>query len=296
MSGSRTRADELMDRWMSATVRPVPAFVPPATRRRNPLWAVAVIVLAGILVIATVGVLTVGGSIKPVQEVRPSQAVQSPAELTGQSPAELGTTAVNAIAAAPGVHYALAVGVDFGNDTQRLNSSGDIDLERHRFSGIADGGGGSMVIFGGPSSGAVVVADGLFVRTEAGAWEHIADPSSPLDRLIDPKGLSGALAKWIASSNVDPTSRSAPCGDQRCQNIRISVPAPALGDLMQYVLGQSASSLPDDLRPVSVDLDVDPSGFPVRMETVVTAGTTKTSVSLQLTRLDPAPTISPPIP
>jgi hypothetical protein len=255
-----------------------------------------VIALAGILVIATVGVLTVGGSVKPTEDVRPSQAVQSPAARAAQSPAELATTAVNAIASAPGVRYTLAAGVDFGDFTQRLDSSGEIDLERHRFSGTADGGGDSMILFGGPSSGAAVVANGLFVRTEAGAWEHIADPSSPLDRLLDPKALSAALAKWIASSKVDPTSRSAPCGDQRCQIIRISVPASALADLMEYMLGQRASSLPDDLAPISVALDVDPSGFPVRMETVVTAGTTKTSVSLQLTRLDPAPTISPPIP
>jgi hypothetical protein len=255
-----------------------------------------VIALAGILVVGTVGVLTVGGNVKPTQDVRPSQPLPSLADLTAQSPSELAASALNAIAAAPGIRYTLATGVDFENFPQRLDSSGEIDFERHRFSGIADGGGGSMILFGGPSRGAVVVADGLFVRTEAGAWEHIADPKSPLDRLLDPKSLSAALAKWIASSKVDRTSRSAPCGDRRCQTVRISVPASALAQLLEYLFGQSASSLPDDLAPISVDLDVDASGFPVRMETVVTAGTTATTVSLQLTRLDPAPTISPPVP
>jgi hypothetical protein len=41
---------------------------------------------------------------------------------------------------------------------------------------------------------------------------------------------------------------------------------------------------------------IDPSGFPVRMETVVAAGQTTTAVTLQLSRLEPAPTITPPIP
>jgi hypothetical protein len=293
-----------MDRWLEATARPVPQYAPPVTRRRQPLRAVGVVALAGIVVIAGLGAVVVGGFLKPTQDARQLPAAQSPSEvpsqspadLANQSPAELAATATRAIASAPGVRYTLAVAVDFGNETQHLDSSGEIDLQRHRFSGIADGGGGTMVLFGGPSSGAVVIADGLFVRTGAGAWEHIADPSSPLDRLTDPDGLSGAIAHWIAASRVDPTSRSAPCGAQRCQIVRLAVPAPALSGLLEYVFGSGATSLPNDIAPISVDLDVDASGFPGRMETKVTAGTTTTTISLQVTRLDPAPTITPPIP
>ena len=171
---------------------------------------------------------------------------------------------------------------------------GEIDFEKRRFSGIADGGGGSMLMFGGPSSGAAVVADGLYVRTGAGAWEHIADPKSPLDRLIHPDEISGAVARWIASSDIDPTMHGASCGAQECRVVRISVPPGALSELQGYVSGQDISPMPSDLAPVSVDLYIDPSGFPVGLETVVAAGGTTTAVSLQLARLDPAPTITPP--
>jgi hypothetical protein len=287
MSASKTRADELMDAWLSATALPVPAFAPRGSRRRHPLRT-AVIVLAAILVVAALGAIAVGGYLHPTQDLRQPQDSLSPAELAASS--------ARAIATAPGVRYALRVAVDFGNGPQGLDSSGEIDLGRHRFSGIADGAGGPMLVFGGPSSGAVVVADGLYVRTGAGSWEHIADPSSPLDRLIDPVGLSGAVARWIASSQIDPTVRGASCGAQRCQIVRFSVPAVALSELEGFVFGPGATPLPPDLAPISVDLYIDPSGFPVDMETQVTAGETRTAVSLQLSRLDPAPTITPPIP
>jgi hypothetical protein len=276
-----------METWLSATTRPVPAFMPRPSQRRRPLWA-AVIVLAAILMVTALGVVAIGGYLRPTQDPNQPRDAQSPAEIAASS--------ARAIAEAPGVRYALTVAVDFGNDAAHLDSSGEIDLEKHRLSGIADGGGGSMVLFGGPSSGAAVVADGLYVRTGAGSWEHIADPSSPLDRLIDPDEISGAVARWIASSQVDPTIRGASCGTQRCQVVRISVPPGALSELQGFVFDQDPTPMPSDLAPISVDLYIDASGFPVGLETVVTAGDTTTAVSLRLTRLDPAPTITPPIP
>ena len=287
MSPSKTRADELMESWLSATARPVPAFTPRQFRRR-PL-GVAVIVLAAVALLTAAGVVAIGGFLRPTQDLSPA--------LDAQSPAELAASSAGAIADAPGVRYVLTVAVDYGSgDESHLDSSGEIDFEEHRFSGIADGGGGSMVLFGGPSSGAVVVADGLFVRTGAGSWEHIADPASPLDRLIDPDQISGAVARWIASSEVDPTIHGAPCEAQRCQVVRISVPPRALSELAGFVFGQDPTPMPSDLAPISADLYIDSSGFPVGLETVVTAGETSTAVSLRLTRLDPAPTITPPIP
>jgi hypothetical protein len=286
MSPPKTRADELLETWLNATARPVPAFTPRPSRRRHPLM-VAVIVLAAVVMVTVFGVVAIGGFLGPTQDLK--QPVDA------RSPAELAASAAKAIAEAPGVRYALTVAVDFGNgDAQNLDSSGEIDFEKRRFSGIADGGGGSMVIFGGPSSGAAVVADGLYVRTGAGAWEHIADPKSPLDRLIDPGQISGAVAHWIASSDIDPTMHGASCGALQCRIVRISVPPGALSELQGFVFGQDISPMPSDLAPVSVDLYVDPSGFPVGLETVVAAGGTTTAVSLQLSRLDPAPTITPP--
>jgi hypothetical protein len=288
MSGSKTPADELMDAWLSATLRPVPAFVPGAGHRSQPLRA-AVIVLAAIVVVAAFGAIAIGGYLRPTQDQR-----QPP---NAQSPAELAASAARALATAPGVRYALTIAADFGDDTMHLDSSGEIDFERRRFSGIADGGGGPMLLFGGPSSGAAVVADGLYVRTGAGSWEHIVDSSSRLDRLTDRDGLSGAVARWMASSQIDPSIHGGSCAAQRCQVVRFAVPAAALSELQAFMVGQGATTpLPTDLAPISVDLYIDSSGFPVQMETVVTAGATTTAVSLQLSRVDPAPAITPPIP
>jgi type II secretory pathway pseudopilin PulG len=288
MSGSKTRADELVDAWLSATARPVPAFVPRGSHRGHPPRT-AVIVLAAILIVAAFGAILIGGYLRPTQDQRQAQDAQSPAELAA--------SAARALATAPGVRYALTIAVHFRDGSLHLDSSGEIDFERHRFSGIADGGGGPMLYFGGPSSGAVVVADGLYVRTGAGSWAHIADPSSPLDRLIDRDGVSGAVARWIASSQIDPTIHGGLCAAQRCQVVRLAVPPVALSELQSFMFGQGAwSPLPTDLAPISVDLYIDSSGFPVQMETAVTAGDTTTAVSLQLSRVDPAPTITQPIP
>jgi hypothetical protein len=286
MSPPKTRADELIETWLNATARPVPAFTPRPSRRRRPL-RVAVIALAAILIVTAFGVVAIGGFLGPRQDV------DQP--LDARSPAELAASSATAIAEAPGVRYALTVATDFGNgDAMHLDSSGEIDFEKRRFSGIADGGGGSMLLFGGPSSGAAVVADGIYVRTGAESWQHVADPSSRLDRLIDPVEISGAFARWIASSHIDPTIHGGACGAQRCRIVRISVPPGALSEFQGFVFGQDISPMPSDLAPVSVDLYIDPSGFPVGLETVVTAGGTTTAVSLQLTRSDPAPTITPP--
>ena len=62
------------------------------------------------------------------------------------------------------------------------------------------------------------------------------------------------------------------------------------------MFGDRASQMPPDLAPVPIDLYLDGSGFPVQMETRITAGTTVTAVALQLARLAPPPVIAPPIP
>ena len=46
----------------------------------------------------------------------------------------------------------------------------------------------------------------------------------------------------------------------------------------------------------AIDLLIDSSGFPVRMDTTLKAGSTTTPIGLDLARLDPVPAISPPIP
>jgi hypothetical protein len=152
-----------------------------------------------------------------------------------------------------------------------------------------------MLLFGGPQSGGAVVADGLFVQSEGGPWERVPNPRSPLDKLTDPVGLATAIQAWIASSRVDTAVRFAPCGTQICQVVRLTVPPRAIFDLARYVMGTMGTP-PPDLGPFDVDLSVDSSGFPVHVAAQVTAGATTTAVTLDLVRLDAAPSITPPIP
>ena len=64
MTGSKRRAEELLDRWADATARPVPAFQPRTTRRHGPLRGIAVIVLAGFVVIAALGAVAIGRNVR----------------------------------------------------------------------------------------------------------------------------------------------------------------------------------------------------------------------------------------
>ena len=153
-----------------------------------------------------------------------------------------------------------------------------------------------MLMFGGPTHGALILADGLFVKTEGGPWERQPDETAFFHPLIDRTGLSKALAAAFGASQIDPVVRVAPCGAETCQVIGLVPPPVALNGLSSFVFGDGASEMPPDLAPVPIDLFLDRSGFPVRMETRITAGTTVTTVTLQLARLAPPPMIAPPIP
>lgn len=274
------RAEDLMESWMRATAKPVPSFVRRASRRRPraAVWIGLAVILAGMMV----GVLAIGAYLA---------APRGPI-----APADLLSRAVKAIGSAPGIDYTLGITTSENVGPMGLHSTGRIDFLHGRFSGTADRGAAPfMLLFGGPQSGAVVVADGLFVQTEGGPWERIPNPSSPLDKLTDPVGLATAIQAWIASTRIDSAVRFAPCGTQTCQIVRLTVPPRALFDLAGYVMGTMGTP-PPDLGPFDVDLSVDPSGFPVRVAAQVTAGATTTAVTLDLVRLDAAPSITPPIP
>jgi hypothetical protein len=274
------RAEDLIEAWMRATAKPVPAFVPRTSRRRWP--AAALIAVGFILAAMTVGVVAIGAYLT---------VPRGPI-----APADLLSRAVDAVRSAPGLEYTVAITTNEAGGGGGLRSTGRIDFQHGRFSGAADPGTASyMLLFGGPQSGGAVVADGLFVQSEGGPWERIPDPRSPLDKLTDPVGLATAIQAWIASSGVDTAVRFAPCGTQTCQLARLTVPPRALFDLAGYVI-ETTGTPPPDLGPFDVDLLVDPSGFPVRMETRVTAGATTTVIALDLVRLDPAPSITAPIP
>lgn len=285
MSAPNDRADRLLDTWTTATARPTPAFVMHPQRRRLPIQ-VAMIALAIVLIMgAIVGALAVGGYFQRSVDREP--------------PAQLAASAVQAIASAPGVRYTLTIAVDFGNGygTGTLDTTGVIDFQQHRFSGTANGGGAPMLLFGGPANGAVTVAGQTFVQVEGHPWERVAAMSPHLEGLMDPVRLSNALQFVFGSSEIDQAVRFAPCGTKQCRVIALSAPGQILFDAQAVLFGAAGQSPPPDLGPTEVELLIDPtSGFPVQMDTSITAGPTTTVVSLQLARLEPVPPISAPLP
>lgn len=282
MNAPRPHANDRLDAWARATARPVPAFAP---RPKRMSWVRAlslVVVAAAILLGLIVGAFALG----------------SPAELKTKDPASVAATAAEAIATAPGVSYSLSIAARYPDGTLGIDSDGAIDFEGHRFSGSARNspGSASMLFFGGPNSGALVIADGLFVRTEAGPWERQPDQATTLDAFLDRATLSRAAASAFAASEVDPAIRAAPCGATTCQVVGMTLPPAVLARLAFAIFGDRVSEMPPDLVPPHLDLSVDGTGFPVLLETRVSAGTTTTAITLRLTRLDRAPSIAAPIP
>jgi len=213
-------------------------------------------------------------------------------------PADLAHSAVAAIADAPGVRFTLKVSTRSGDGISSIDASGLIDFAKGRFSGTADGGdsGSPMFLFGGPTRGGVIVADGLFVQTEGQPWVDVPGGNPQLQAFLDPVRLSRALRAVVDSSSVDPAIRSKPCGAETCRVITLSAPPTVLLDAEASLLGFDSQPPPADFGPTAIELLIDPSGFPVRMDTTLDAGSTSTPIGLDLARLDPVPTVSPPIP
>ena len=189
-------------------------------------------------------------------------AVQACAFGTAESPQArdpraLADSAARAIATAPGVHYSLSIAT--APDQGGLGSEGDIAFDGRRFSGTADGGpGGWMLFFGGPASGALVVADGLFVRTENGPWEPQpprVEQAAFLDKLMDRTGLSEAIASTFKASQIDPAdprravwSRDVP--DHRSDTAGAGSGRPLVVRVRRHGLGVAARSCPRRGDPV----------------------------------------------
>jgi len=284
MSSQRTRTDELLDTWMAATARPIPNFRDGSASRRRPRRTFVLVLAVIALILLALGTLAIGALVQRRSDTVPS--------------AELAHSAVAAIADAPGVRFTLKISTHSGDGISSTDASGLIDFAKGRFSGTADGGsgGGSMSLFGGPTRGGVIVADGLFVQTEGQPWVAVTDGNPQLQAFLDPVRLSRALQAVVDSSAVDPAIRSKPCGSETCRVITLSAPPTVLLDAEASMLGVDSQPPPADFGPTVIELLIDPSGFPVRMDTTLEAGPTTTPIGLELARLDPVPTISPPIP
>jgi hypothetical protein len=286
MSVTRSRADDLLEAWARATDRPAPRFVPIESRgRRLVRVAIAGLVVVA-LVVAIVGALALGGLFNRAAVTRP--------------PAELARMTAGAIAAAPGVQYRLSISTEDPSGVPDLNSQGLIDLHEHQFSGTADGGdGGTMYGFGGPNSGGVVLVDRLFVQSEGGPWEIVpVENAAQLRPFLDPEVLRRAITRAIDLAQIDPEVRTTACGTATCQVVGMVLPPRAATDLAAAMFGGGvAEAPPADLRPIQGELWLDPAtGFPARFTTRAIAGDTTTTLTLDLTRLDEPPVISPPVP
>jgi hypothetical protein len=207
--------------------------------------------------------------------------------------------APDAIAGAPGLGYRLTIESNNAGGAQGLASSGEIDLQRNRFAGSADpGGAASMLLFGGPDHGSVVLADGLFVQTEGGPWEAVPiENAAPLRPFVDPAALSMAVAGALEQAQIDPDARTESCAAGTCQVVSLLLPPQVTSDLAGLVSGGQAEPPPADLRPIEAELWLDPeTGFPVRLAAQALAGPTTTRLVLDLERLDPPPSIDAPVP
>jgi hypothetical protein len=238
------------------------------------------------LILVVLATLAIGAFVQKQQDSIPST--------------QLADSAARAIATAPGVKFTFTISThDGAGNSIGTNAAGVIDFSRVRFSGTADGGSGGapMLLFGGPSRGAVIVADGLFVQTEGQPWVHVPDSDPRLDALMDPVRLSRAFQGVVDSSAIDPAIRFTPCGAESCRVITLTALPQALFDAETLMFGSSGQTPPADFGSTTIELLIDPSsGFPVGMDTTLKAGSTTTQVSLELARLDPMPSISPPIP
>ncbi|HEX6869104.1 MAG TPA: hypothetical protein VF119_09885 [Candidatus Limnocylindrales bacterium] len=285
MTTPNGRADDRLAAWTAATDRPTPSFRRGPTKRGGRLRPVLLVLVVIVLLGAAVGTFVVVGGRGRSGETA--------------SPADLTTGAIQALATAPGIEYRMSLGVDYGGgDRQGIDSTGTVDYTTGRFSGTADSGGGPfMLLFGGPRSGAVVIADGRFVKTEDGPWEQVEDVPTPFDRLLDRSAFSTALRLGLEGARFDPAIGSVPCQAAACRSVTMIVPPAGFAAVMRSLFGESATAIPADLTPIGVVLHIDAeSGFLRHLEARGTAGTSVTVVTLDLARLDQPPSIVRPIP
>ena len=259
----------------------------PVDRGRRPpigvvfLAGIALVVLVGIVVLALAGFFSTSAS----------TPTRSSADLVAMTP--------DALAAAPGLRYGLSIETTDVRGGQGLASSGEIDLQGNRFAGSADPGrAASMLLFGGPDRGSVVLADGLFVQTEDGPWEAVPiENATPLLPFVDPSALSTAVSGALGQAQVGGELRTESCGAGICRVVSLLLPPRVTTDLAAFVSGGQAEPPPADLMPIEAELWLDPeTGFPARFAAQAVAGPTTTRLVLDLERLDPPPSIDPPVP
>ena len=106
------------------------------------------------------------------------------------------------------MHYELDVQVTYDSVTQGIRSFGEIDFQHGRFAGTANDGptGQGMLLFGGPTNGEVVKADGLYVQTEGEPWVAVPEATSQLDAFMQPVRLSDAFVAALEASTMIPRS------------------------------------------------------------------------------------------
>ena len=214
------------------------------------------------------------------------------------NPVELIRMVPEALTDAPGLGYRLSVESGDAGGRLGLDSSGQIDFQSNRFAGTADRGrGASMLLFGGPARGSVVLTEGLFVQADGGPWEAApVENAAQLRPFLDPATVAAAVGGALQRAEIDSAVRTESCDIGKCHVINLLLPARAVSDFAGHMLGQSEPP-PPDLLPIETELWLDPeTGFPVRTALQAIAGGTTTQIVLDLERLDSPPAIEQPAP
>jgi hypothetical protein len=209
---------------------------------RGPIGIVGLAAVGAVLVVGVVvGVLVVAGFFSSPAGTRSS------AELAAMTP--------EALAESPGLAYDLSIEVSEVGALQGFNSSGLIDLQGQRFSGIADKArGAAMLLAGGPGRGSLVLADGLFVQADGEPWEAFPrENAGPLSAFLDPNVIVTAVGAAIERAEVDQAIRTESCGVETCQVVRLHLPPETASDVAVLYTGQLQPP-PPDLLPIEAEL------------------------------------------
>lgn len=237
----------------------------------------------------------------PVPESLPRPALPALAKLDPDPPSSVLATAIDNLANAPAVRWDLTAG--YRTDDYQViavHSTGTIDFDHGRVGADADGGrvDWSMFFFGGPTSGSIVIADGLFVRDQSGVWERIPDGKVPTDWVFNAGGRAHALRNALARATIGSALRAAPCGTTTCQVVLVTLPASAMSEFRATLTGKgSFDPMPPRVSDVTGELFIDPStSYLRRVDATFTAGNTTWLITLSLDTLPQAPEIVAPIP
>jgi hypothetical protein len=282
-TGTGTTTDRLLAAWERSTDWPIPPFVAPVDRRPRVTGA---LVLVGILLALLAGALVVG----PLASLRPIEPTLE-AGLASLERAEAFEFRLRLEISTPdGSEGLLAEGAVVPS-TRALTATGQTLRPDGEWP------------FGPVGTGALVFADGrLFVRHGSGPWDEV-EPAPPngadgpvevLARLLDTERLGAAIRAAVADSDR-VASDYAGCAGQRCARHDIEFDRVTMHALVEAVTGLQMDAPQSDVSPLVATFLVDPDGNIVSLDAGFSENDGTIRFHLELSPLDAAPSIEPPL-